>query len=261
MPFSLKREKICCNFCDKKFERKGPDHSEFLPCPRCDSIARERVVYAALLSELNEDPAGPIRDSQKTKQLHVLEFSPRSGGKRTTMNEASFKSYTSSDFDQRAHAANVTIDLTDTKTIKDHESKYDVVVFAHVLEHIPNYQQALKNLPKLLSAKGFVILQVPLLEAKYTKITWDEFHGDNTRAYHRFGFDLEKELIKYFNEVRLYVCDKDPTFKSSEAKADKYSYLQSSIMKVVEFGEEASRQNGFGCAELCDAFILKGVKE
>ncbi len=57
----------------------------------------------------------------------------------------------------------------------------------------------------MLSPDGFLVLQVPLLESQYTKVTWDEFHGDNTRTYHRFGFDLLFELDQYFPSVQPVV--------------------------------------------------------
>lgn len=95
-------------------------------------------------------------------------------------------------------------------------------VFSHVLEHIPDYQQALGNLRKLIKEDGIVLLQVPFLEASHVHVTWEEFHGDRTKVFHRFGFDLDHDLENFFSKVEIIVSEMDFELTSAEISKEKY---------------------------------------
>jgi SAM-dependent methyltransferase len=249
---------IKCNFCGTEFRRLGRDHSEGLPCVRCGSIARERVIYAAILSECTANPDATIVKNAELENLRVLEFSPRSHVIRRALYSNTFAEYVASDFDFAYHSGDIQLDLTDLTSVQNYVGHFDVVIFAHVLEHIPDYRLAISNLSKLLSASGKVFFQVPILESKYTKVTWDEFHGDHTRAYHRFGFDVMEDLLPSFPSVKAYVGLRDFPVRLEEVSVNKYDYLRTSKanFKLEEFGTHALKSQGLGCPELCEVIVL-----
>lgn len=251
---------IVCNFCGTIFRRSGPDHSEFLACPYCDAIARERVAYNAMLHEICKAHGTPALFFDRAKefsQVRLLECSPRYHPNRRLIYERTLKQYIASDFDMSAHRADIQIDLTDEQHVVPFEQAFDVIVCSHVLEHIPAYHSALVNLQRMLALNGLLVLQVPLLESRYTPVTWDEFHGDNTRVYHRFGFDLVVEMVPLFSQVIPVVGRLDFPITSPEIKPDKYAALEPYIEQCHVIGESVMHYGGLGIPDLCDAILAR----
>jgi len=155
-----------------------------------------------------------------------------------------------------AHKANVLLDLSNDVEVASLKDNFDIIICAHVLEHIQEYQKALWNLKSMLAPNGLLVLQVPILESEYTKVTWEEFHADNTRVYHRFGFDLHFELKKIFSFVQPVVGLLDFEITSPEINPGKYSKLKPIRDRCLVLGENKIRLFGLGLPDLCDAFIL-----
>jgi len=246
------------------FPHLGPEHSEGLECPSCGSIARERVVYEAILRQFDGSvSAAPIVRNSNLKAYTVLEFSPRSYTTRLPLYSSAFKEYVASDFDESAHRTDVKIDLLDPETYAGLLGKFDIIICSHVLEHIPDYHHAIGGLSSLLSPTGKLFFQVPILEGHYTPITWDEFHGDHTRAYHRFGFDLAEKFLPLFPSIALYLGLREFEITSREIKLTKYDSLQQGNLgiEIVEFGGEVMDAKGLGCPDLCEVFVLSRKNE
>ncbi len=247
---------INCNFCGRDFLRLTPDHSEFLGCPGCGAVARERTVYQALLHELDR-PEAIVTRNPHLAGLRLLEFSPRNYSYRRRIYRSTFAEYLASDFDLSAHQGDIKVDLTRPTDIEPIAGSFDVVICAHVLEHVFDYRTAIVHLAKLIKPGGLVLLQVPVLESRYTNITWDEFHGDNTRVYHRFGFDLAEELEKVFTEVKIIVGQLNFEITSPEIHPQKYDFIRQGKVPFAEFGPQLMRRRGLGCPDLCEVFVLK----
>jgi len=252
-----------CNFCAAVFE-STPDqwHPEYLACPECDAIGRERFVYHCLIYELlpteSKVPYPFVRSHPALQTSRILEFSPRRNPRRRSIYEETCQSYQASDFDCRGHKADFKLDLTINQEVDLYAGRFDVVICAHVLEHIPDYRAALVNLRRLLSSNGFLILQIPLQEKIYTQVTWDEFHGDKTRVFHRFAFDIIADLEEIFDSVKVMIAEKLDLVSHPEINPQKYDYLRSRPdIHPVEAGEGLCRLYGLGPMEYCDAFILR----
>lgn len=248
-----------CNFCGEVFATEDGPHPEFQSCTRCGTVARERMTYYVMLEELRAQglAVGQItQGNSDLKRLRVLEFSPRPNATRRRLYKETFAEYVASDFDLKGHAADIKIDLCSEEDIRPVEGRFDIVIFSHVLEHIPDFRLALSNLARLLTPTGRVILQVPVVEAQRVDVTWDEFHGDKTRVFHRFGFDLAEECRAFF-DCRTVVGRKDFTITSPEIDQHKYAQLQAGrIGTVNEIGPADMQMYGLGCPDLCDAFVL-----
>lgn len=249
---------ITCNFCGMVFRRAMPDHPESLACQGCDAIARERVVYQCILDELSQRTGEPLlffRNAPPARQLTLLECSPRYNEQRRKIYEETLGRYLASDYDMLAHRADIKLDLTNDEDVAPFEGSVDIVICAHVLEHIQDYRKALINLQRLLAPGGFMVLQVPLLESRSLLVTWDEFHQDNTRVYHRFGFDLLFDLEQVFSRVKPVVGLLDFEITSPEIKPDKYEILKGMRERVTILGRDRLLYNGLGSPDLCDAFV------
>lgn len=116
----------------------------------------------------------------------MLETSPRMGQQyRDVMAER--VRYTASDYDESAHRAVIRLDL---QRIDLPDQSLDVVLTPHVLEHVPDTDQALAELFRVMRPGGTVFLQVPLAAARTSVPRSPEYHGDRTLVYFRFGWDL-----------------------------------------------------------------------
>lgn len=249
---------IVCNFCATVFKRTGGNHSEFLSCPHCGTIARERIMYHCLLSE-QERRTGVrqpfIAGNPDLRHRAVLECSPRRNVNRRAIYESVCGRYLASDFALSHHRADIKLDLTREEDVVPHLDAFDIVLCTGVLEHVPDYVTALDNLRRMLKPGGYVVFQVPLLERSYTRVTWDEFHEDDTRVFHRFGFDLLDVLDRAFPSVTPVVGLLDFEITSAEISKEKYVHLRAERCQII--GAETMNASGLGNPELCDAFILR----
>ncbi|HMG40611.1 MAG TPA: class I SAM-dependent methyltransferase [Acidimicrobiales bacterium] len=169
-----------CNVCrwrGREFERPG--HVELTHCPRCGSNGRDRFLHWCLAERVGLH-----------RGLRVVECSPRLGpAYRNAM--AAWFSYQTSDYDMRSHAGNLRIDL---QAIDLPDASLDVVLCAHVLEHVRDTGRALAELHRVLAPGGHLLLQVPVLQARTAPPVGPEFHEDDTPVFWRFGFDLTAPL-------------------------------------------------------------------
>jgi SAM-dependent methyltransferase len=157
----------------------GTEHSESATCPRCRSIARDRLLHLALAQRV------PYR-----RGLRLLETSPRLGkGYQRAMRQR--VDYTASDYDQRWHRGMVKLNL---EKMDLPDASVDVMMTAHVLEHVPDTDAALAEVFRVLAPSGHLLLQVPLLQPSTAPPREPEFHEDNSPVFWRFGLDLTGRL-------------------------------------------------------------------
>ena len=77
-----------------------------------------------------------------------------------------------------------------------HQLRYDTIFSSHVLEHIPYWQQALKEIIKCLNPNGTLILYLP--DAEYYN------NRTNPEHYHSFEYEVFIRLFKEcFSEVEI----------------------------------------------------------
>lgn len=101
---------IICNFCGTKFDRTGINHSEFLPCPFCDSIARERVAFYYILNKISRVTSCTnlfLKNNKNLKTKRILEFSPRYNNNKRMIYKETFHEYLSADKDWPAHKGDI----------------------------------------------------------------------------------------------------------------------------------------------------------
>jgi SAM-dependent methyltransferase len=168
---------VVCRWRGDSF--KGIEHSESAVCPRCRSIARDRFLHLSLLQRV------PYR-----RELRVLEMSPRLGrGYQRAMRRR--VDYITSDYDERWHRGKLKLNL---EKLDLPDGSIDVLLTAHVLEHVPDTDAALAEIFRVLRPSGNLLLQVPLLQTATAPPVEPEFHEDNSPVFWRFGLDLTQRL-------------------------------------------------------------------
>ena len=173
---------------------QGVDHCESSVCPQCGAIGRDRWLFHCLVT------SGAV----VTKDTRLLETSPRMGDAYKDAMSARVR-YLASDYDQRAHKADIAIDLQKIDLPDEH---LDVVLTSHVLEHVPDTGAALSELMRVLKPGGHLILLVPVLQGVTAPPVEPEFHGDDTPVFWRFGLDLTGTLREHGFVTRL-LCTED----------------------------------------------------
>lgn len=181
---------VQCNICRWSGDRfEGGAHSEAATCPRCGAIARDRFLFWSM-QRGGTDPGRAAR---------LLETSPRMGTDYRAAMDRWF-AYLCSDYDERAHAGVVRLDL---QAIELADASLDVILTPHVLEHVPDTGRALAELRRVLAPGGHLYLQVPVLQARTAPPATPEFHGDDTPVFWRFGFDLTARLREHGFDTTL----------------------------------------------------------
>jgi SAM-dependent methyltransferase len=86
---------------------------------------------------------------------------------------------------------------------------YDFIICNHVLEHVPNYTLALKEIYRVLKHKGVAILQTPFSKKLNTNFEHEDFNTDYFREY----FYGQYDHVRIFSENILFQSFKSANFE------------------------------------------------
>ena len=184
------RAKIYCPCCDAKFVsfidggyQNHPDYFDSLRyiscrqdvlCPVCRSLPRHRVLAVWCQQNL-----------ASLKDKRILYFAPENGMDRWM---------------KRKGIAVTTADLynvADLKLDMDHieqpSASWDIVLCNHVLEHVPDYKRALRELYRVLKPGGRLICSFPI-DMRYETVQEDAaLVGDDS-------LQADRERIRKFGQ-------------------------------------------------------------
>ena len=105
----------------------------------------------------------------------------------------------------------------DLQQIDRPDGSYDVIVCNHVLEHVPDYRAALRELTRILSARGFLFLSFP--DPCHVERTTDWGYPDpNLHDHYRhFGRDVEDVFRQELPDCHVVaVTTTDPVTSTSD---------------------------------------------
>lgn len=180
-----------CNICRWRGSAfRHVAHVESANCPQCGSIARDRFLFWCFATR-----------TPKWRGARVLETSPRLGLDYREWMRRWF-AYRASDFDLSAHRSDIQIDL---QQIDLPDAALDIVLSAHVLEHVPDTRRALGELFRVIAPGGRMYLQVPLMRGRTAVPLEPEFHADNTPVFFNFGWELTDMVRAAGFETRVLV--------------------------------------------------------
>jgi SAM-dependent methyltransferase len=182
----LKGGKVRCNICGKNFKHFDKERERInARCPECGSLESTRTLWFYLSNEV-------LGKKNKNKFLY---FSPE------PIIIEKLSQYTI-----KLHEC--TFDYLNSLQVPDFEklpgSRYDVIIFSHLLQYVKDEQIIFSELKRLLRPGGFVIIITLInweMERTYEKPVTDE---DRDRLHRYFepglervyGTDFQKRLIK-----------------------------------------------------------------
>lgn len=187
-----------CPCCDIKFQNfisgnynKKPDIYNIeryknimqeVQCPVCYTIPRHRILATWMNKHIDE-----------LKNKKILYFACERGMK-LWLKRNRIK-YTSADLYSEA---DLKLDIENTK---QPDSSWDWIVCNHVLEHVNSYQNALKELYRIIKPGGVLICSFPIME-QYTTVIEESEHTKKAKAQRlkRFG---------QFDHLRVFGADSE----------------------------------------------------
>jgi SAM-dependent methyltransferase len=194
-----RRTPLECPVCGYRgvFDRGGHDLRANAACRRCGSLERHRFQYL----HLTRGGTNPLAGKD------VLHFAPE----RFIQGLAkAARRYETADL-LRA-GVDHQIDITRTGLP---DASYDVIICNHVLEHIPDDRQALRELHRLLRPGGMVVLSVPYSAGMAATYEDPAIADPRARLQH---FGQEDHVRRYGRDFAARV--RDAGFAVEEAHPD-----------------------------------------
>ncbi|HVU94886.1 MAG TPA: methyltransferase domain-containing protein [Puia sp.] len=170
-----------CNFCGAIYQKFVPDHpgpdiapalnnnhviagfGDNVYCPQCGSKNRERLIKAVI-----ERYVAVKRVEAKPGTQKILHFSPEKNLFRWLSNTAAKAppaagaNITTVDTAPRFYTSiDPHIRYADATRLPFDDNSFDLLIANHILEHIPDDQQAMREMHRVLTPNGVAILQVP----------------------------------------------------------------------------------------------------
>lgn len=121
------------------------------------------------------------------------------------------------------------------------KQKFDVITCSEVIEHIPNYEVAIKNIVDSLNPGGTVIITVPKDEIFYTEQTFGHLRHflrqDIREAFEKHGI-ITKKCTAWgfpFHDLAKYFANLNPRGVLSKFASGKLPWTSKVIFGIVNF--------------------------
>jgi len=216
----LKGNNIYCPCCVKQF-------STFLPygnpvrfnvkCPDCYSLERHRLLWLFLFDSSND------LLTSKVKLLHVA---PEFTFFRKFRKLTNIQYFPADKFMQGYKYPRGTKNI-DISSINFPDNYFDAILCNHVLEHVPDDIQAMKELYRVLKPGGWAILQVPIDCQR--EITYED--STITKSEER------EKCFGQHDHLRCYGLDYEKRLKQAGYIVDKIDYYSTFSEKdIIKMG-------------------------
>ncbi len=156
-------------------------------CYKCGSSDRERLIYVYLKNVLN---------IFETKNIKILHLAPEKNLSKI-FSKVGFEKYICGDLFTEGYKYPDYVQNMNVLNIPYEDNYFDLIICNHLLEHVPNDIDAMKELVRVLKPNAKAILQVPI--SKNSKTTFEDFSVTNPK---------EREIVfGQFDHVRIYGQD------------------------------------------------------
>lgn len=217
-------EKKQCPICKSKIRLYTPFGDPLrsnAKCPVCQSLERHRALYISLEREY-----GAL---EGLKGLSILHFAPEkvyfdlfSANKNID--------YYPVDFDPGFPGIRDVVDITQIPYEND---QFDLIICSHVIEHITEEQQALKELKRVLKSEGLAYINAPIYNELEFTLEKEEYNTPELR-YKFYG---------QHDHVRKYGRDYTSRIKQSGFNVDE-------VKLSLEFNEKQMMFHGLAESEI-----------
>jgi SAM-dependent methyltransferase len=198
----------CCETRIRRFIAGGVTLRPHAQCPRCGSLERHRLLYLYLKQKTD------FFDSR----LRVLDVAP------TYFMQKKFMQYANLDYLSTDLQNPWVMTHMDITAIPLPDNHFDCILCYHVLEHIADDRQALKELFRVLKPDGWAILQSPV-----------DMTRDSTLEVTRLTTPEERRILfGQEDHVRVYGRDYIERLRDAGFHAAPDTYVQQFSDTVIE---------------------------
>lgn len=222
-------DRVECPFCQRDFRKLLPyglDAPVFIEkhivgggyrlnaqCPRCYSLDRERFLYLFLRDR------GILFDKNKASGWRVLHFAPESNLQKI-LESCVHLDYINADMN--SPKAMTRMDMT---CIGFQDNTFNIIICAHVLEHISDDIKAMSELYRVLKPGGWAVLQTPI------SLALEKTYEDS-----RINEPKEREkAFGQFDHLRIYARDFKDRLKNAGFQVEAFHYDENTIKKYGLF--------------------------
>jgi SAM-dependent methyltransferase len=220
-PYFYYGNNVTCNVCEKSFSKflsYGTKVSlrDNVLCPHCLSLERHRLMWLYLNNKTDFFSASK-------KVLHIAPEQCFYDRFKTQKN----LDYTTADL--FSPLADLKFDL---HKIPLEDNLYDVIFCNHVLEHVEDDHQCMKELLRILKPGGWAILQVPLDYSR--QLTYEDKSITDP---------LEREKHYWQKDhLRLYGNDYPEKLRAAGFKVKEENYVKTLSIELIEKHRFASEE-------------------
>ena len=182
-----------------KLDMIGSDVENF-GCPYCHCIDRERHLFMYF---------DKLKVWDSIKGSHILHFAPEPNLSKRIEGHAP-ANYVRGDL----FPANPTIRKIDATAIDFPDACFDIVLANHVLEHIPDYTRAIREVYRVLRPGGFAILQTPFSKRLQKNFEDQGINTEDLRLY----FYAQRDHVRVFSEHEFLQSLQEAGFALAFAK-------------------------------------------
>lgn len=175
-------------------------------CYKCGSRDRERLIYTYLKYKMKIF-------NNVNKQLKILHLAPEKNLSKSLLNFG-FNDYICGDLFTEGYSYPEYVKNINILNIPYTANTFDLIICNHVLEHIPNDKDAMKELFRVLKDEGTAILQVPI--SKNTYKTFEDFLVTDPN---------QREIVfGQFDHVRIYGQDYSERLSSVGFQVERFNF-------------------------------------
>jgi len=209
---SMNIEPKICPACQNRFPVYlpfGENLRKNARCPHCRSLERHRTLWLYFKNHTDL--------FSSTKNIKLLHFAPEDVflKKFATLNNID---YYPVDFNPRLRGIR---DAVDVQHIKYDDEMFDIVICNHVLEHVEDDHQAIRELRRVLKKDGVAYIDSPVFKIK-TTLEDPEYNTPELRFKHygqhdhlrRYGMDYVQRLEN--GGFLVNVIEPNKNFKKEE---------------------------------------------
>lgn len=188
-------------------------------CYKCNSTDRERLIYIYLRDKLN------IFDL--AKNIRILHLAPERNISRVLFN-LGYENYICGDLFAEGYNYPDYVKNINVLNIPFQDNYFDIIICNHLLEHVPNDIDAMKELYRVLKNDGQAILQVPI--SNNSEKTFEDFSVTDPK---------EREIVfGQFDHLRIYGQDYADRLKSVGFKTERVNISKEFISYGVALEED-----------------------
>jgi hypothetical protein len=212
----------CCETQVRRFLSGGATLRPNAQCPRCGSLERHRLLCLYL--------------KQKTdffnRHLRVLDVAP------SYFLQHKFRQYANLDYLSADLDDPWVMTRMDIMAIPLPDNHFDCILCYHVLEHIADDRQAMKELFRVLKPDGWAILQSPVDMTRETTLEDPQLTTPEERR-RLFGQDdhlrvYGRDYIERLKEAGFYVTPDTFVQRFSDKAIDKFGLMKKEILFICK---------------------------